>query len=108
MNDRERFERPDNDLQKLATLAGLAAREGRREEVLRISRVVDSIPRPFGGVTRLIDTWWRTRIAVAVGDWERAMTLLRERPYESRLHRLYDLEPLWDYPPFQEFIRPKA
>ncbi len=99
--------RPDNDLHKLAKLADLAAREGRPEEVLGISRVVDSIPRPLGDA-RLSDTWWRTTIAVALGDRERAMALLRERGYRSWTHTQYQLEPLWDYPPFQEFIRPKG
>ena len=100
--------RPDNDLHKLGILAALAAREGRREEVLRISRVADSIPRPLGGLARLDDTWWRTVIAVALGDRERAMALLRERGHEIWTHTQYQLEPLWDYPPFQEFSRPKG
>jgi tetratricopeptide (TPR) repeat protein len=103
--------RPDNDLEKLGILADLAAREGRREEVLRISRVVDSIPHPLGGVARLNDTWLRTTIAVALGDRERAMTLLRERNarhYAVWLHTQFQLEPLWDYPPFQELLRPKG
>ncbi len=108
----ERFEgRPDNDLHKLATLAGLAAREGRPEEVLRISRLADSVPRPLGGGARLNDTWWRTTIAVALGDRERATALLRERlalRYEVWPHTQFQLEPLWDYPPFQELIRPKG
>ena len=100
--------RPDNDLLKLGRLASLAAREGRPEEVLRISRVVDSIPRPLGGLARVGDTWWRTTIAVALGDRERAMPLLRERGYQRYLHTQFQLEPLWDYPPFQELIRPKG
>ncbi len=109
---------PDNDLEKLAILAGLAAREGRREEVLRISRLVDSTPRPQEGRSQEgrwameNDAWWRTTIAVALGDRERAMTLLREHVayggYPLRLHARYELEPLWNYPPFQELMRPKG
>ena len=47
-------------------------------------------------------------IAVALGDRERAMALLRERGHKIWTHKQYQLEPLWDYPPFQEFIRPKG
>ena len=47
-------------------------------------------------------------IAVALGDRERAMALLRERGYEGWLHTQFQLEPLWDYPPFQELLRPKG
>ncbi len=108
----EEFEgRPDNDLHKLGRLAHLAAREGWRQEVLRISRVADSIPRPLGGGARLNDMWWRTVVAVALGDRERAMALLRERSarqHPNWLHNQYQLEPLWDYPPFQELMRPKG
>ena len=101
--------RPDNDLKKLAIFAELAAREGRREEVLRISRVVDSIPRPQeGDIAMTNDTWWRTTIALARGDRERAMELLRAYGYANWLHTQFQLEPLWDYPPFQEFLRPKG
>ena len=46
--------------------------------------------------------------AVALGDRERAMELLRERGYQPWLHIQYQLEPLWDYPPFQELSRPKG
>ncbi|MCH7683430.1 MAG: hypothetical protein IIB35_06945, partial [Gemmatimonadetes bacterium] len=107
--------RPDNDLAKLAFFAHLAAREGRPEEVLRISRLADSVPRPQEGPDKQGDRWWRTRIAVALGERERAVTLLREFVVRPRggeiypfLHTEFDLEPLWDYPPFQELIRPKG
>jgi len=107
--------RPDNDLTKLAFFAHLAAREGRPEEVLRISRLADSVPRPQEGPDKQANSYWRTRIAVALGDRERAVTLLREFLVGPRggeiypiLHMEFDLEPLWDYPPFQELIRPKG
>ncbi len=54
-------------------------------------------------------------IAVALGDRERAVTLLGKQAAVSRgegiyptLHTDFHLEPLWDYPPFQELIRPKG
>ena len=62
---------------------------------------------------------WRARIAAILGEKELAMRLLQEaleqgvncqyrwlgRPY---IHPNMDLEPLCDYPPFQELIKPKG
>ncbi len=86
---------------KLSTLAELAAREGRPEEVLRISRLADSLPPQAG------NSFQRAMIAASLGDRERAMTLLREwrEMYSVPLHTRHEFEPLWDYPPFQEFLR---
>jgi hypothetical protein len=44
---------------------------------------------------------------------ERAVALLREsfsqgRFYRVGLHRDINLEPLWDYQPFKELLRPKG
>jgi len=50
---------------------------------------------------------YRITIAAALGDRERAMALLHDRGYDRWTRMQYELEPLWDYPPFQEFIRPK-
>ena len=55
------------------------------------------------------DMLHRAHIAVALGDRERAMTLLRELvayPEGSMsLHRLHEFEPLWGYLPFEELLR---
>ena len=85
----------------LARLAVVSARQGDRDEVLRISRLLEDEDFTFP---------WRASIAAALGDRERAVALLREwltccGGY-SNLHKSY--EPLWDYPPFQECIRPKG
>ena len=60
-----------------------------------------------------IHTLWRGRIAALLGDREEAMALLLEahaqgRPFGWSWHRDVDLESLRDYPPFQEFLRPKG
>ena len=98
----------------LATLAELAAREGRPEEVLRLSRVADTIPFPEGGepkarnsFPKARDSFHRAKIAAALGDGERAMTFLRESAEELSLpiHTRHHFEFLWDYPPFQEYLR---
>ena len=52
----------------------------------------------------------RAQIAVALGERERAMELLRQSdrwPHVS-WHEDPHFEPLWDYPPFKELLRPKG
>ena len=36
------------------------------------------------------------------------MELLRENGYRDYLHTQFQLEPLWDYPPFPELLQPKG
>ncbi|UCG87725.1 MAG: hypothetical protein JSW71_04020, partial [Gemmatimonadota bacterium] len=91
-------------------LGVLAARRGDREEALRIGSQLERITGPyeFG-----LDNYLQSTIAAQLGDLDRAMVLLREahargRPFTVFLHREMDLEPLRDYPPFQEFINPKG
>jgi tetratricopeptide (TPR) repeat protein len=91
-------------------LGVLAARRGDREEALRISDRLEGMADryEFGR-----DLYWQACIAAQLGERERAMVLLREahargRPFLVLLHADMDLEPLHDYPPFQDFIRPKG
>ena len=68
--------------------------------------------------TRLADmdgaTVWRAYIAAALGDREQAVELLREAfdqggtGFMGGWHRTGQLQPLRDYPPYQEFMRPKG
>ncbi|MCK4557647.1 MAG: hypothetical protein KAU47_09025, partial [Candidatus Aminicenantes bacterium] len=56
-------------------------------------------------------TYSRACIASLLGEQEQAVELLREafaqgRPYGAYLHRDMDLEPLREYPPFQELLWP--
>ena len=88
----------------------LAARRGDREEALRISDQLAGMADPyeFGR-----EEYVQASIAAQLGDLDRAMVLLREayargRMFGIYLHRDMDLEPLRDYPPFQEFIKPKG
>ena len=60
-------------------------------------------------------TFERARIAGALGDLEQAMALLQESfEYGASwvrwplLHSDFDFESLHDYPPFQEFLRPRG
>jgi tetratricopeptide (TPR) repeat protein len=101
-------EKPNN-IDYKGYLGTLAARRGDREEALRIAIELKHIDRPylFGN-----HTYWRACIASLLGEREDALALLREAfaqglDYGVYLHRDMDLEPLRDYPPFQELLRPK-
>lgn len=88
----------------------LAARRGDREEALAISDRLDGMADPYDFGR---EEYVQASIAAQLGDLDRAMVLLRDayargRPFEIFLHRDMDLEPLRDYPPFQEFLAPKG
>jgi hypothetical protein len=58
-------------------------------------------------------TYWRACIAAHLGDKQKAVKLLKEafnqgQNYGVYLHNDMELEPLRDYPPFQELIKPKG
>jgi tetratricopeptide (TPR) repeat protein len=98
-----------NSIEYLRHLGTSAARMGDREEALKISEQLKNIERPylFGNTTHN-----RARIHALLDEKELAMRFLREalsqgRSYD-RLHPDMDLDSLWDYPPFQELIKPKG
>jgi hypothetical protein len=98
-----------NDINVRGFLGVLAARRSDREEALSIGESLAGLaPGDFGR-----DSYWRACIASLLGERERAMVLLREayargRPFSVNLHTDMDLEPLHDYPPFQDLLRPKG
>ncbi|MCK5597779.1 MAG: hypothetical protein KAJ04_10050, partial [Candidatus Eisenbacteria sp.] len=99
---------PDN-IDNQGYLGVLAARMGDRERALDIKRAMlaRDVPYEFG-----FDTYWATCIASQLGEREEAMDLLRlaftEGAYlGAHVHQDPDLEPLWDYPPFQRFLEPR-
>ncbi len=88
-------------------LGVLAARRGDRETALAIGEGLTGMAAP-GDFGR--DVYWQACIASLLGDRERAMALLSEayargRLFSVLLHRDMDLEPLHDYPPFEDFLR---
>lgn len=90
-------------------LGCLAARRGEREEALRVSEEMGRLDRPFMFGS---NTYWRACIASLLGERERAVEFLREAiaqgdRYGMLQHSDPDLDPLRDYPPFQEFMRTK-
>ena len=87
----------------LARLGVVAARQGDHEEAYRISRLLEE---EEGQVPSDV-AYGRAQIAAALGERERAMELLRQSdrwPHVS-WHEDPLLEPLWDYPPFKEWLR---
>ncbi|MCJ2512499.1 MAG: tetratricopeptide repeat protein, partial [Candidatus Thermoplasmatota archaeon] len=99
---------PDN-LNNQGYLGVLAARMGDREKALDIKEAMlaRDVPYEYGW-----DTYWAACIAAQLGEREEAMDLLRRAFSEGaggglQAHQDADLEPLWDYPPFQRFIEPR-
>jgi tetratricopeptide (TPR) repeat protein len=102
-------EKPDK-IEYKGYLGTIAARLGDRGTALRISDELKALIKPylFGE-----HTYWRACIASLFGEKAQAVSLLRESfaqggSYGVDLHRDIDLEPLRDYPPFQELIKPKG
>ncbi|MBI5267118.1 MAG: hypothetical protein HY851_07795 [candidate division Zixibacteria bacterium] len=88
----------------------IAARQGDKVKAMEVSEWLKSIKEPYqyGGLT-----YQRACIAAILGDKAQAVALLKEcflqgAQYGIELHRDFNLESLWDYPPFIEFLKPKG
>jgi tetratricopeptide (TPR) repeat protein len=82
-----------------------AASKGDRENALRISKELEENLGPGS------PTYWRARIAAVLGDKENAVNLLRQAFKEGvayPYHPVEEFEPLGDYPPFVQFMKPKG
>ncbi len=94
-------------------LAKLAARRGERDAASQTSRWLASLRDPVRERDYLLE---RAKIAALLGEREEAMALLRqaiERGARWGFRSCWpvgdiDFDPLRDYPPFQEFVRPKG
>ena len=91
-------------------LGALAARRGDEEEARRIAGALKNIDREylFG-----LHTYQRARIHALLGEQAEAVALIQESLSQGRrfglyMHRDIDLEPLRDYPPFKELLKPKG
>jgi tetratricopeptide (TPR) repeat protein/TolB-like protein len=83
---------------------------GKEERASEIEAWLEGLSDPY---LNGINTFMRAAIAAARGERERAVALLQDAaaqglPYDVPWHRDPALEPLWDYPPFQELLRPKG
>jgi serine/threonine protein kinase/tetratricopeptide (TPR) repeat protein len=104
-------ENPDS-LNYTFRLGAIAARLGDREEAQKISDELGKMERPylFGSIP-----YYQACIASLLGEKDKAVKLLQESVNQGRVFGPYGvfhpnlmLEPLADYPPFQEFIKPKG
>jgi len=101
-------ENPDNINYK-GYLGTLAVRRGNREKALEIFNELQQTDQPYLYGDH---TYWCACISSLLGERQQAVVLLKEafaQGFNSPiiLHRDMDLEPLRDYPPFQELVRPK-
>jgi tetratricopeptide (TPR) repeat protein len=104
-----RSEKPD-DIDYLGYGGALAARRGGKEEALKISEELKRIDRPF---TFGAQTYWRARIAALLGMKEEAVELLRQSFAQGNDYSVFiiqeaDLDPLRDFAPFRELMKPKG
>jgi serine/threonine protein kinase/tetratricopeptide (TPR) repeat protein len=104
-----RSEKPDN-IDYLGYGGALAARRGDKEEALRISEELKRIDRPY---TFGAQTYWRARIAALLGMKEEAVELLRQSFAQGNYYGVFviqeaDLDPLRDFAPFRELMKPKG
>jgi len=102
-------EAPEN-LEFLGMLGEIAAALGDRTEAENIDRELGERREPY---LRGHNTLHRALIASILGDRDRAVALLRASfaegtEYAIWVHREPGLDPLRDYAPFQELVRPKG
>jgi tetratricopeptide (TPR) repeat protein len=103
-------ERGSSPVDVAGALGVIAARSGNHEEARRI---FDELPDPGHPRSASDRSAWRAAIAAHLGEKDRAVNLLAEAfsrgmSYGLIIHSIMFLEPLWDYPPFQELIEPKG
>jgi tetratricopeptide (TPR) repeat protein len=102
-------EKPSN-VDYLVSLGALAAKRGDREKALQISEKLKKIDRPY---TFGSPTYGRALIASVLNQKEEAVGLLREafaqgHDYGRALDQEWALDPLRDYAPFKELMKPKG
>ena len=93
----------------LGTQGLIAARTGNREDAERFSNKLKTMDHPYSFGQPLV---WQARIASILGEKELAVNLLKEAVSKGysyvNLYFDFDLEPLYEYPLFQELIKPKG
>jgi tetratricopeptide (TPR) repeat protein len=103
---------PINIIFTKGVLGKIAARLGDRKEAMRISEELKNMKHFDLFYGWGLHTYKRACIAALLGDKEQAMTLLQEAYKQgvryAAFHIRMDLEPLRDYPPFKEFMKPKG
>lgn len=107
---RETLRETGKDAMALGVLGAIAARRGDRAEAQRCETALAELAGPylFGSAV-----YRRACLAALQGDRAAAVELLRRAfgegvSYGLRHHREIDLEPLWNYPPFVELLKPQG
>ena len=100
---------PPEQLDYIGYLGAIAARQQNRREALRRDSELAALTRRYLYGRH---TMWRARIHALLGEREVAVSLIREAlrqgyPHAHSLHTDVALEPLREFPPFQELLRPK-
>src|SRR6266571_2112391 len=99
---------PDH-LTFLGFLGVIAARDGKRDEALRLERTLQGMsPRYLYGR----HTMWQARIHAVLGERDSAVALVQEAfaqgyPRGGVMHLYPSLRSLRDYPPYRELLTPK-
>ena len=88
----------------------LAARRDEQDKALKISKELENINRPYSFGR---PTYMCARMASLFGEKEQAVALMRKAFSQGLEYGAYllcemDLEPLRDYEPFQELLKPKG
>ena len=88
----------------------LAALMGDEEEARQVEEALRTIDQEY---IRSLHTYFRARINALLGEREKAVSLIEEAfeqgmPFVIVIHRDLALEPLQDYPPFQELLEPEG
>jgi tetratricopeptide (TPR) repeat protein len=105
----ELLEREEQAARTIAQLGVIAARTGDSDEAWRIFGEIPNL----GSQSNPMRFLWRSYIPAHLGEKDLAVELLEEG-YANGLSHTWErhinvgLEPLWNYPPFQELIEPKG
>ena len=103
-----------NSITAIGRLGVIAAAEGRQDGAVAFDRELAGIDRPYVGG---LPTFWRAKIAAALGEREDAVSLFRQAIGEglsffsatwgNPFHADIDLEPLRGYASFDEILKPE-
>jgi tetratricopeptide (TPR) repeat protein len=104
------IEAQPNDRNLTGWLAVVTAMKGDEERAKRILRDLPANDDPDGPAWKL---YWGAAVEAHLGDSDRAVALLAEAfsngvQYDIVALGPEDFQPLWDYPPYQEMMKPKG
>jgi tetratricopeptide (TPR) repeat protein len=98
---------PEN-LVYIGALGIVASRKGDRQKALKISERLKNWDKPYSFGEH---TYWQAAIFANLGEKDRAVSLLQtsiqQGYFYANLYCRSTLEPLWDYPAFIEFMKPR-